>query len=125
MKIIAAFFLIISICLYAGSNCFAQDETVTSDRLTIDDIDQALLSGAITSNCSLHGFPDQDAASLNPDTVIIKGIYQRDGEATIHFMGRFEKIIRADEAPVICEAHLQRLDSGEWLDPNNGYILEK
>jgi hypothetical protein len=103
----------------------AQEEIVTADKLTQGDIEEALLSGAITSNCGMRGFPDHGATSLNPDTVIIKGINQNDGEATIHFMGRFKESIRADEMPVVCEANLLRLDSGEWIDPNNGSILKK
>jgi hypothetical protein len=112
-------------CLYSGQYCYAQDEIVTSDKLAKSDIESALLSGAITSNCGMRGFPDYGATSLNPDTVIIKGIYQNNGAATIHFMGRFKENIRADEMAVVCEANLLRLDSGEWMDPNNGSILKK
>ena len=125
MKIITTCFFILSMCLYWGQYCYAQDEIVTSDKLAKDDIESALLSGAITSNCGMRGFPEHGATSLNPDTVIIKGIFQNDGAAKIHFMGRFLKSIRADEMTVVCEADLVRLDTGEWMDPNNGSILKK
>ena len=72
----------------------------------------------------MSGFPDDGATSLNPDTVIIKGIFQDGSMATIHFMGRFKAGIHADERAAICEAELEHLDSGEWVDPN-GSILTK
>ena len=125
MRTIAAFFLIALMLSYSGQYCFAQEEIVTADQLTQDDVEFALLSGAITSNCGMHGFPEHGATSLNPDTLIIKGIFQNDGTAKIHFMGRFLKSIRADEMPVVCEADLIRLKTGEWVDPNNGSILKK
>jgi len=124
MKITTCF-LVVLICLYSGQSCFAQEEIVTAEKLTQGDIEEALLSGAITSNCGMRGFPEHGATSLNPDTVIIKGINQNNGEATIHFMGRFKESVMADERPVVCEAFLQRLDTGEWMDPNNESILKK
>jgi hypothetical protein len=125
MKIITTCFLILLICVYSGQLCFAQEEIVISNKLTQDDFVEALLTGAITSNCGMRGFPDHGATSLNPDTVIIKGINQNDHEATIHFMGRFKESIRTDEMPVVCEANLVRLESGEWIDSKNGSILKK
>ena len=125
MRIIAALFLIGFMMSYPVQNGFAQEEIVTAEQLTQSDIEYALLSGTITSNCGKRGFPDHGATSLNPDTIIIKGIFQKDGEATIHFMGKFKERIRADEMPVLCEAHLTRLESGEWVDFNNGRFLTK
>lgn len=126
MKFIATCSLIMSIFFYAGQFCFAQEGIVTAAKLTKGDVEKALLSGEITSKCQVRGLPDASgAASLNPETVIIKGIYQKDGTAKIHFMGRFKKSIRADAMPVVCEADLQRLDSGEWMDSSSGALLKK
>lgn len=125
MRILAAFFLIAFLFYFSGLSCFAQGETVIAEQLTQSDIEPALLSGAITSNCSMRGFPDHGATSLNPDSIVIKGIFQKNGEATIHFMGKFKKSIRDDELPVVCEAHLTRLESKEWVDYNNGRFLIK
>ena len=124
MKLASTCFFIVLICFSPGMVCFAQEETVTSDNLSREDIEQALFSGAIISNCGLHGFPEYGATSLSPDTVIIRGISQKGREAVIHFMGRFKATVRADERPVACEAYLQHLDSGEWVDPN-GVILKR
>ena len=112
-------------CLYSGQLCFAQEQAVTAEKLTKDDVKKALLSGAITGNCSMKGFSGSSASSLNPGTVIIKGIYQENGSAKIHYMGRVKKSIRADEMPVVCEANLLRLDSGEWMDSTSGTVLKK
>ena len=71
------------------------------------------------------GFPEHGATSLNPDTVIIKGIFQNENTARIHFIGKFKKNIRQDEMAVVCEEYLIRLDNGEWVDPNNDNILRK
>ena len=125
MKLISACLLTVFICLTAWMSCLAQEKIVTADRLTRDDVENALLSGVITSNCGRRGFPNHGATSLNPDSLLIKGIFQKEGKATIHFMGRFKENIRADGMAVVCEAELQRLDSGEWMDPNNGSILKK
>jgi len=125
MSKITAFLLTVFMLCFPGQYCFALEETITAEHLTQGDIEPALTSGTITSNCSMRGFPDYDATSLNPDSIVIKGIFQKDGEATIHFMGKFKKSIRADELPVVCEAHLTRLDSGEWVDFNNGRLLTK
>jgi hypothetical protein len=125
MRIITALFLIAFMLCFSGQYCFAQEETVTAERLTPSDIEPALLSGTITSNCGMRGFPEHGATSLNPESIVIKGIFQKDGEATIHFMGKFKKSVRADELPVVCEAHLTRLSSGEWVDLNNGKFLRK
>jgi len=125
MRIIAALFLLAFMFCYSSQSCFAQGKTVTAEHLTPSDIEPALLSGTITSNCGMRGFPDKGATSLDPDSIVIKGIFQKDGEATIHFMGKFKKSIRADELPVVCKAHLTRLPSGEWVDFNNGKFLRK
>jgi hypothetical protein len=125
MRIIAAFFLIVFMLFFSGQYCFAQEETVIAEQLTKGDVESALLSGTITSNCGRRGFPDHGATSLNPDTIVIKGIFHKGNEATIHFMGKFKKSIRDDELPVVCEAHLTRLESKEWVDFNNGRFLTK
>ena len=125
MKMAITCFLTAAVCLYSGPFCFAQGKTVTAEKLTQGDIKEALLSGAITSSCKMRGFSGSSATSLNPDTVIIKGIYQNDGKARIFFMGKFKKSIRADEMIMGCEANLVRLESGEWMDPDNGGILKK
>lgn len=124
MKRKATCFLMVLIFLLFWQNCFAREEIVIADKLTIDDIENALLSGAIASNCGMSGFPEHGATSLNPDSVIIKGIFQDGDAAKIHFMGRFKASIRADERAAICESDLMHLDSGEWVDPN-GSILKK
>ena len=125
MKIITTCFLIGLSCLYSVQLCFAEGQAVTAEKLTKDDVTNALLSGEITGNCSMRDFSGSSAISLNPGTVMVKGIYQKDGTAKIHFMGRVKSSIRADEIPVVCEADLDRLESGEWLDPNSGNILTK
>ena len=125
MRIITTVFWIVFMLCSSGQYCFAQEETVTAEQLTPGDVESALVSGVITSNCGMRGFPDDGATSLNPDTIVIKGIFQKEGEATIHFMGKFKKSIRDDEMPVVCEAHLTRLGSGEWVDFNNGRFLTK
>ena len=125
MKITTTCFLIVLSCLYSVQLCLAQEQVVTAEKLTKEDVEKALLSGEITGNCSMRDFSGSSATSLNPDTVIIKGIYQKDGTAKIHFMGRVKRTIRADEIPVVCEADLERLESGEWMDPNNSSILKK
>jgi hypothetical protein len=124
MKITTTCFLIVLSCLYSAQLCFAQEKSVTAEKLTKGDVKKALHSGEIIGNCSMRGFSGSSVASLNPDTIIIKGIYQKDGEAKIHYMGRVQKSVRADEMPVVCEADLQRLDNGEWVD-RNGSILKK
>jgi hypothetical protein len=125
MKMAITCFLIIFVCLYSGRFCFAQEKTVTAEKLTPGDVKEALLSGAITSNCRMRGSSGSSAASLNPDTVIIKGIYQKDGKARIFFMGKVKKNIRANEMIMGCEANLVRLDNGQWMDPDNNGILKK
>ena len=124
MKVKAACFFVILMSFFSWQYCFAQDEIVTADKLTQDDVQNALLSGTIASNCGMSGFPEDGATSLNPDTVIIKGIYQDGNTANIHFFGRFKASIRTDERRVICESDLVHLESGEWVD-QNGSILKK
>lgn len=124
MKIPTTCFLIVLACLFSTHLCFAQGQAVTAAKLQRNDVKKALLTGEINGQCSMRGFSGSSAASLNPDTIIIKGIYQKDGEAKIHYMGRVQKSVRADEMPVVCEADLQRLNSGEWVD-SNGSILKK
>jgi len=125
MKIITTCFLLGLSCLYSVQLCFAEGQPVTSEKLTRADVTNALFLGEITGNCSMRDFSGSSATSLNPDTIIIKGIYQQDGTAKIHFMGRVKSSIRADEIPVVCEADLERLATGEWMDPNSGNILTK
>jgi hypothetical protein len=125
MKITTICFLLLVMCLSSAQFSFAQDQIVTAVKLTKDDVKKALLAGEITGNCRMRDFSGSSAASLNPGTIIIKGIYQKDGEAKIHFMGRVKKSVRANEMPVICEVDLVRLDSGEWMNPENGSILKK
>jgi hypothetical protein len=108
-----------------GPFCFAQEEIVTAEKLTKSDVQKALRAGEISGDCRKRGFSGASAASLNTDTIIIKGIYQKDGTAKIHFFGRLKKGAHADEIAVICEADLIRLDSGEWMDPKNGNKLTK
>jgi len=125
MKITTTCFLIVLSCLYSFQFCFAEGQPVTAEKLTKDDVTNALILGEITGNCSMRDFSGSSATSLNPDTIIIKGVYQTDGTAKIHFMGRVKSSIRADEIPVVCEADLERLENGEWMDPNSGIILTK
>ena len=125
MKIATICFLIVFCCLYSVQLCVAEGQAVTAEKLTKGDVERALLAGEITGNCSMRDFSCSSATSLNPDSVIIKGIFQKDGTAKIHFMGRVKSSIRADEIPVVCEADLERLESGEWMDPNTGNILTK
>jgi hypothetical protein len=125
MKMPTTCFLLVLSCLYSGQLCFAQEQSVTTEILTKGDVKKALLSGQITGNCRMGDFYGSGAASLNPGTIIIKGIYQKEGEAKIHYMGRVKKSVRDNEMPVICEADLVRLDTGEWMDPDTGSILKK
>lgn len=125
MKIIITSFLLALVCLYSNNLSFAQQEIVIADKLTGSDIEGALLAGKISSNCGMRGFPEAGATDLNPDTIIIKTIYHAAGGAKIYFMGRFKEIFHAGEIAVLCEAYLERLESGEWFDPQNGRILTK
>lgn len=124
MKKRTTFLLILLLVFLPGQLCFAGGKTVTADTLTRDDVIKALVSGEITSNCRLGGFPDVDATSLKPG-IIIKTIDQDGYEATIYFMGKLKKNVRSDERAVVCEAELVRLNSGEWQDPDTGNKLEK
>ena len=102
-----------------------EDGSAVQQILAKDDVKKALLSGEITSNCKMRDVSGHSAISLNPATVIIKGIYQKDGTAKIHFMGKMKKSMRSDEMVMGCEADLIRLDTGEWMDPKNGHKLKK
>ena len=124
MKLKAACFFVVLMSLFSWQYCYAQGEIVTADKLTRDDVENALLSGTITSNCGMSGFPDDGATSLNPDTIIIKGIFQDGDTAKIHFMGKFKASIQADEKRVICESYLVHLDSGEWVDQNGNKLTK-
>ena len=125
MKLIIAWLLTVFIFLCPSQLCFAGGKAVTADTLTREDVIRALLAGEITSNCRMGGVPDAGATSLNPGSIIIKGIFQDGYEATIHFMGRLKKSARSGGRPVVCEADLVRLNSGEWQDPDTGNILER
>ena len=126
MKRTMIFGLLLLGSLFTAQLCFAQQgQTVTAYTLTKGDINKALHAGEIIGNCSMGDFAGPSVASLNPDTIIIRGISQKDGTATIHFMGRVKKSIRANEMPVRCEANLVRLQSGEWADAQTGSILKK
>jgi len=125
MKIATTIFFILLLSLYSFQLCFAQGKKVTAEKLTKGDVKKALLSGEITSNCGMLDISDPSATSLNPDTVKIRAIYQRNGKAKINFMGRLKKNVRTDEKVVICVADLVRLESGEWMDPNSGALLKK
>lgn len=111
--------------LLAVQLCFAQGQPVTVGTLTKGDINKALHAGEITGNCTMRDFAGSSAASLNPNTIIIRGISQKDGKATIYFMGRVKRDVRADEMPVRCEANLQQLPNGEWVDAATGSVLKR
>jgi hypothetical protein len=125
MKITTTCFLLLLMSLSSAQFSFAQEEIVTAVKLTKADVKKALLAGEIAGNCRMRDFSGPSAASLNPSTIIIKGIHQEGDTAKIHFMGRVKKSVRDNEMPVICEADLIRLDSGEWMDPDTGSILKK